>query len=163
MADLKAKRILGGTYTADDTLELQLTYTGQAHSCNQYIEVLSGPTVTHGGGASASTPLHYKSAITDADGDGIIDYSTSQMTVVQASKGTSVIKVVANVLLKADVDTWQTNYNTWLDTYTSIVVNEDGNDELVLADGAPDAPVYPTATTYKSGEITLKWEDDTFV
>jgi len=102
MADLKARRVLGGRYTASDTIELQFTYTGDAHSCDQYIEVISGSTVTHGGGATAATPLHYKSTATDADSDGIIDYASSLMPITQSARGTTVVKVVADILLKAD-------------------------------------------------------------
>ena len=84
MADnLKAKRILGGQFTADDTLEIQLTTATDLYSCVQHIEVVSGIDVTHGGGAASGTALHYKAEERDADGDGIIDYSSSEMTIVQ--------------------------------------------------------------------------------
>ena len=162
MADLKAKRILGGKYTASDTLEIQFTYTGDAHSCEQYLEIISGDTVTHGGGASATSKIHYKAHLRD-DGtsdavDGIIDYATSQMTVVQSQKGTTVIKVCADMLLKSVYDAWVTETNTWVSTYLTEV---DGVD--VVAAGAPDRPAEPTPTTYKSGEVTLEWADDSFV
>ena len=160
MADLKARRVLGGRHTASDTIELQFTYTGDAHSCDQYIEVISGSTVTHGGGATAATPLHYKSTATDADSDGVIDYATSQMPITQSARGTTVVKVVADILLKADYDNWKTAQDTWVDAYFT---SEDGADPVTIADGAPSSPTYPTATTYRSGEISLEWADDTFV
>ena len=164
MADiLKARRVLGGKYTADDTLELQFTYTGDAKTCEQWIEVISGETVTHGGGSPAATKLHYKAharddGTTDENSDGIIDYSTSHMTVVQSQKGTTVVKVCADILLKSTYDTYIASYNTWWDTY-----KKEGGDEGELVDDAPNAPAFPSSTEYKSGEITLEWADDSFV
>ena len=163
MADLKARLIKGDKYSAEDVIETQFTYTGDAHSCEQYIEVISGSTVTHGG-AAASTKLHYKALLRD-DGssdavDGIIDYATSQMHIVQSAKGTTVIKVVADLLLKADYDSWKTAQSAWASSY---VTSAEGEEPITIAAGAPDSPTYPTPTTYKSGEITLEWADDTFV
>ena len=173
MADLKGRLIKGDKFSAEDVIELQFTYEGAVHSCVNYIEVVSGDTVTHGGGASAETRLHYKSADRDADGDGVIDYSSMQMHIVQTQKGTSVVKVVSEVILKDDVDKYDAEYRTWHDTWmdgsdTEEVPNEETGlmEERPLysvKEGAPDAPAYPVATVYKSGEITLEWSDDSFV
>ena len=164
MADnLKAKKILGGKYTADDILEVKFTYTGDAQSCVQWIEVIDGATVTHGGGSPAATKLHYKAHLrddgtTDEDENGIIDYTTSHMTIVQTEKGTTVVKVCADILLKSTHDTYMTAYNTWYDTY-----HLEGGEEGELVEGAPNAPAFPEPTTHKSGEITLEWTDDAYV
>ena len=164
MADnLKARRVLGGKYTADDTLELQFTYTGDAKTCEQWIEVISGETVTHGGGSPAATKLHYKAharddGTTDENADGIINYATSLMTIVQSQKGTTVVKVCADILLKSTYDTYATAWAAWWDAYAL-----EGGEEGELVAGAPNAPAYPELTTYKSGEITLEWADDSFV
>lgn len=164
MADLKAKRILGGKYTASDTLEIQLTYTGDAHSCEQYLEIVSGATVTHGGGASADSKIHYKAHLRD-DGssdavDGVIDYASSQMVVVQSEKGTTVLKVCADLVLKSEITAYNTAYQTWYDAYAVQPESEEG---LQVIAGAPSPPVYPAGTTYKSGNVTLEWLDDSFV
>jgi len=161
MADLKARRVLGGKYTADDTLELLFTYEGAAHSCVQYIEVVSGPTVTHGGGAAADSRLHYKASGRDADGDGIIDYSSLEMLITQSEKGTTVVKVVSEIILKSVYDAYMVEYTAWLDAYVTLAESEE--EEAVLAEGAPDAPTYPEPTVYKSGELTLEWENSSFV
>tara|TARA_B100000767_G_C19611711_1_gene470140 strand:- start:263 stop:757 length:495 start_codon:yes stop_codon:yes gene_type:complete len=164
MADnLKAKRILGGKYTPDDVLELKFTYTGDAHSCVQWIEVIDGATVTHGGNSPAATKLHYKAHLrddgsTDEDERGIIDYTTSHMTIVQTEKGTTVVRVCADILLKSTHDTFMTNYNTWYANY-----HKEGGEEGELVEGAPNAPAFPEPTTHKSGEITLEWTDDAYV
>ncbi len=162
MAELKARRILGGSFTAEDTLELQFTYTGDLRSNVNYLEIVSGPTVTHGGGAAAATRLHYKAHSRD-DGstdevDGIIDYASSTMAVVQSEKGTSVIKVVGEYLLKSDYDAWKAEYDTWSDAY---VISPAGED-MQITEGAPAMPEYPDLTVIKSGELTLEWLDDSF-
>ena len=82
------------------------------------------------------------------------------MVIVQSAKGTSVIKIIADILLKADYDAYITAFNTWSDTY-KVNPTDDGQFDLVA--GAPAAPTYPTATTYESGEITIEWLDDSFV
>ncbi len=173
MADLKARLIKGDKFSAEDVIELQFTYEGVAHSCVNHIEVVSGDTVTHGGGATAETRLHYKSVDTDADGDGVIDYSSMQMHIKQTQKGTSVVKVVSEVIFKEDVDKFNAEAKTWQETYIietgqyEEVPNEKGELEqkplLTVKEGAPNSPAYPTATVYKSGNITLEWGDDTFV
>ncbi len=171
MADLKAKLIRGDRFSAEDTLEIQLTYSGAAYSCEQHIELVSGVAVTHGGGASATTPLHYKAVDRDADGDGNIDYSSSEMKVEQVEKGTSVIKVCASIILKSEHDAWQTAYDAWETENMITITLDDGTEAVVYKNGSDsednpptsNAPAEPTPTIYKSGEITLEWGDDTFV
>ena len=163
MADLKARRVLGGRFSADDVLELQLTYTGDMLTCLQHIELISGIDVTHGGGAPATSPLHYKALEFDANEDGIIDYASSNMTIVQASQGTSVVKVVATTMLKSTHDVWLVSHTSWVTDYCTDTTGEDGRVTRIVADGAPDEPAYPDFTIYKSGEITLEWSDDSFV
>lgn len=159
MADLKAKRVLGSNYTSTDKLELELTYTGDAQLCVNSVEVVSGIDVTHGGGSPAATTLHYKSA-SDANADGVIDYSSSFMNVVQVNKGTSVIKAVASVMLQNVHDAWETENNTWMAANSTVV---DGNTVINEGSDYANAPTYPSPTIYKSGEITLVWSDDTLV
>ncbi len=162
MADnVKTRRISGSQFTSKDILEVQLSVTGDLHQCVQFIEVVSGVDVTHGGGAEANEALHYKAYMRD-DGstdavDGIIDYSSSQMAITQKEKGTSVIKVVVWVISKADHDNFETEMNAWLEE-----VHEEAT---INATPIPwgDAPTYPGWTEHKSGEITLTWQDDTFV
>jgi hypothetical protein len=162
MADLKAKLIRGDRFSAEDTLEIKFTYTGAAQSCDQYLELVSGVSVTHGGGVSASTRLHYKSVERDADGDGIIDYSSSKMTVAQTEKGTSVIKVCADVILKKDYDAYITAYEKWKEENMVTITLQDKTEVEVYKEDPTEPPEYPTATVYKSGEITLEWSDDSF-
>lgn len=160
---LKAKLTSGNSYTNRDTIETQLTYSGDANIMLMSLEVISGPDVTHGGGALASESLHYKSVDRDAV-DGVIDYRTCNLFVVQSAKGTSVIKIVASLLLQADVDDWQALDDAWSDAYETVYLDNQGNTAYVeIADGAPDRPIFPGPTIHKSGELTLEWADDSFV
>ena len=163
MASLRAKQISGSKYTAEDIIETRFQYDGDMHSCVQYIELIAGVDVTHGGGASADERLHYKAAARDADENGIIDYTTTKMRVVQAQKGESVIKVVFEIVTKPQHDTWVTEYQAWIDDYVTKEIQEDGEINHIVAEGAPTAPAYPQVTPYKSGEIVLEWRDDTFL
>ena len=163
MASLRAKQISGSKYTAGDEIETRFQYDGDMQSCVQYIELLSGVDVTHGGGTAADERLHYKALERDADENGIIDYTTTKMRVVQAQKGESVIKVVFEIVTKPQHDTWVTEYTAWEDEYVTQVTLENGDVDYQVDAGAPDRPDYPSLSVYKSGEIVLEWRDDTFV
>ena len=163
MASLRAKQISGSKYTAGDEIETRFQYDGDMQSCVQYIELLSGVDVTHGGGTAADERLHYKATERDADENGIINYTTTKMRVVQAQKGESVIKVVFEIITKPQHDAWVIEYQAWLDEYVTQVTLENGDVDYEVDDGAPDRPDYPVVTVYKSGEIVLEWRDDTFV
>jgi|13_taG_2_1085334.scaffolds.fasta_scaffold29490_2 hypothetical protein len=179
MADtISAIRTQGGKFTSEDTLRVTLNTDGALDFCVHSLEVASGGEVTHGGGAPSSTTLHYKAIERDADGDGIIDYSTVDMHVVQAEKGTSVVKVCANYITKAEVDSYKTERDNWLAsnaTVTESTINQDGEEleypeNVTQVDGVlwlandgvtfDDLPVPPTTTTIKSGDVTLDWGDD---
>ena len=51
-----ARRISGNEFTPDDIIEVSVDYPGIMYVCEQRIEVVSGPDVTHGG-AVASTDI----------------------------------------------------------------------------------------------------------
>ena len=160
---LKAKLTTGSSFTNRDTIENKLTYTGDANIMLMSLEGISGETVTHGGGAQASDSLHYKNVSVDAV-DGVIHYRTCSMVVVQSTKGTSVVKVVASLLLQSVVDQWQALDDAWSDAYETVYLDNQGHVAYIeIADGAPDRPVFPGPTIYKSGEVTLEWADDSFV
>ena len=158
--DLKAKITRGGKFSAEDIIETQLTYTGDIKTCIQKLELISGVDVLHGGGATATTPLHYKSTERDADDDGIIDYTTTEMQIVQVEKGVSVIKIVADVLLKADYDTHAAALRVWSDAYATSSTDEDGNaveDAKVTLLMGNDV-IFDTGLTDENGQINLSWD-----
>ncbi len=132
--ELKARRISGSPFSAEDRLDVTFDSDGEDMSLVIHtIEQISGVAVTHGGGAPTDEYLHYKNTETDANADGIVDYSNVIMSLVQAEKGTSVIKVVCSVITVAQVTAFEDNGTTI------------------------------TPTIYKTGEITLEWADDSFV
>jgi len=134
--DLKARRISGSSFSAEDTLEVTFNSDSQDIAVMTHtIELISGVNVTHGGGGQPDEHLHYKSTGRDANDDGIIDYSDVEISLVQVEKGTSVIKVVCSVITQAEVD--------------------------ALDNGGFASTLEPTI--YKTGEITLQWSDDSFV
>ena len=153
--NITARRISGSTFTAEDKLEVTFNSNNQPMaSVVHTIELVSGINVTHGGGGLAGDYLHYKAVERDADADGIIDYSDIEMSLVQESQGTSVIKVVCEAVTKAEADTFKTEYEAWAERKeVAIGLEEEFTEE---------APTL-TPTILKTGDITLEWSEDTFV
>jgi|14_taG_2_1085336.scaffolds.fasta_scaffold01966_3 hypothetical protein len=172
MATLTARRTEGGQFTPDDTIEVTFDYDGTLIYCVHYLEIVSGAEVTHGGGASSSTPLHYKAIERDADGDGVIDYSTVTMKLVQTEKGTAVVKACAKLITQADWNTYNTNLTNWLtaNCTPSDTVEREESEGFRHSDGKTyiandgvsmdDRPLPPAETEYKTGDITLVYTDD---
>ena len=149
--NLQARKISGSTFTKEDKLEVVLNTDNQPMaSVVHTIELVSGVNVTHGGGGQPDKYLHYKAVERDADADGIIDYSSVIMNLVQEEKGTSVIKVVCQVTTKADIDNYNAEYIAWENT------PQDGTK-------LGTEPTPPSPTTFKTGDITLEWNEDVFV
>ena len=150
--NLQARRIKGDQFTAEDKLEVVLnTNNTDLASAFHTVEVVSGVAVTHGGGAPAGDFLHYKAYERDANADGVIDYSTIEMQLEQASQGASVVKVVCEAVTKADSDTYRLALQAWKDA------KEEQGDSFT--DPQPEV----NKTVLETGEITLNWSDDTLV
>jgi len=153
---LQARRISGSAFSAEDKLEVTFNSDNQPMaSVVHTIELVSGINVTHGGGGLAGDYLHYKAAERDADGDGIIDYSDIEMSLVQETQGTSVVKVVCQVITKADADAFTVEYEAYIERKEVAAGFEEEFTE------EPPTPLEPTVL--KTGEITLEWSTDTFV
>tara|TARA_R100001377_G_scaffold33266_1_gene18170 strand:- start:227 stop:628 length:402 start_codon:yes stop_codon:yes gene_type:complete len=132
--NLQARRTSGSAFSEEDKLEVTFNSDSQDMSLITHtLEQISGVAVTHGGGAPAGDYLHYKTSVIDANGDGVVDYSNVVMSLVQAERGTSVVKVVCSAITVAQVTAYE-------DDGTTI-----------------------TPTIYRTGEITLQWADDSFV
>ena len=82
------------------------------------------------------------------------------MQVKQVAKGTSVIKVVISYIKKDEHDEFETIFDAWKAENTEM-----WGDLMFTKPGIEwsDGPDYPARTIEKSGEITLKWGDDSFV
>jgi|8_EtaG_2_1085327.scaffolds.fasta_scaffold04044_3 hypothetical protein len=164
MATLTAKRLWGDQFTSEDLIESKFEYSdlGKLEQCITTIELVSGVTVTHGGGASAGDNLHYKDVGVHGDSDGYIDYTTQNIQVKQTEKGDSVIRIVLSYLTVTDHNKYLADYKTWSDAYQTTEVYADGEEVTSTAEGSPAAPTW-SFTSIKSGEISLKYADDPFV
>jgi len=142
---LQAKRLRGDQFTANDLLEVSFNADGNEikYLVLTLVQV-SGVTATHGGGGSAGDYLHYK-PLPENEGDAI-DYTTQEMWVEQTEKGTSVIKVKAEIYTVADYNAFQTAYDEWVEAGE---VEGDRPEE--------------TKSYLETGEITLQWSDDSLV
>ncbi len=153
--NLRTRRIKGSEFTAEDTLEVIFDAEGEAISIVVHsIELVSGEVTTHGGGALPGTYLHYKSIENDANAEGDIDYSTTNITVAQEAKGTSVVRVVCSVTTKAQADILKIANIEWS---ARMMAASDADEEF------SEAPPTLEPTTLTTGEITLEWSDDNFV
>jgi hypothetical protein len=153
--NIAARRISGSTFSAEDKLEVTFNSDNQPMSSLVHtIELVSGISVTHGGGGLVGDYLHYKASERDADADGIIDYSAIEIALVQESQGTSVIKVVCKAVTVEAADALKVEMDAYEERY-----------EVALGLGeefTEDAPrLIPTVL--KTGNITLEWSTDTFV
>ena len=161
--ELKVRAVSGSRYTPDDRIEVKLTYEGHLYTCLHHVEVESGPDVTHGGGANSNTYIHYKNHDRDSDSDGVVDYSSATMIIEQVEKGTSVVRIEAEMAPLAAYQAYVTAYQQWDDDYVSRTIDEFGDLQTTIADGAPAEPQAPAPWVEQSGEITLEWFDDNFV
>jgi len=153
--NITARRISGSTFSAEDKLEVTFNSDNQPMaSVVHTIELVSGINVTHGGGGQPDEYLHYKAVEKDSDDDGIIDYSDIEMSLVQETQGTSVIKVVCQAITKANADAFNVEMQAYIERQE-------------VAAGAEEefTEVAPTLvpTVLKTGEITLEWSEDNFV
>ena len=99
----------------------------------------------------------------DSDSDGVVDYSSATMIIEQVEKGTSVVRIEAEMAPLAAYQAYVTAYQQWDDDYVSRTIDEFGDLQTTIADGAPAEPQAPAPWVEQSGEITLEWFDDNFV
>jgi hypothetical protein len=153
--NIKARRVNGSEFSSEARLEVVFdSENQQMFEVVHTVELVSGVSITHGGGAPASIYLHYKSPLRDANDAGIIDYSSVEMAVMQDTVGTSVIKVVCNATTQADFDVYSIAYGAWKERQ---VVAVDAKEEFT-----EENPIL-NVTTLKTGVITLTWKEDGFV
>ena len=83
--------------------------------------------------------------------------------VEKVEKGTSVVRIEAEMAPLAAYQAYVTAYQQWDDDYVSRTIDEFGDLQTTIADGAPAEPQAPATWVEQSGEITLEWFDDNFV
>ncbi len=148
--NITARRIGGSAFSAEDKLEVLFNSEGEVGVATHTIELISGPSINHGGGSPSGEFLHYKSVEVDADENGAIDYSNVLMQVEQEAKGTSVIKAKVRFVTPAQSEGFLQAIEDYENT---------PNDGIDIAE--PSISDYETLL--ESGEITLDWGEDTFV
>jgi hypothetical protein len=151
--EIKTRRVKGDIFTNEDILDVRLIgdYTLLDYLVFS-VELISGPSVTHGGGAPAGEYLHYKSLETDLDENDVLDYSNSQIPIVQSSIGTSVIKITGNYVLKDEAEKYKLetkNHKELLEKAT------DPEEYLKLMDAVRVLTIHEIST----GEVTLSWNE----
>ena len=153
--NIQARRISGSSFNEEDKLRIIFDSDNQPMESVVYtIELVSGPNVTHGGGGEPGEYLHYKSSERDADGDGVIDYSDVDMTVIQSEKGTSVIKVVCESITKEYAASF----------YSGVAITAEKAKKTISSGGEFEDPINVIEPTIlKTGNITLEWSEDNFV
>ncbi len=152
--NITARRISGNIFTPDDVLEINFDGDSKALEYMYYsIEVVEGPSVTHGGGGIANEYLNYKSHDDVVDGD--IDYSTCEMKVNQTSMGVSTIKIKGKYLTKEKFMSYIADFESWKDTALAVTSTTDIDESTM-----PNVDEY--VTIIETGEITLNWSEDVF-
>jgi len=155
--NLKARRVSGNSFTAEDILEVVFNSEEQpidyvVHS----VEVVSGVPVLHGGGAKAGDFLHYKKS-DEVNSDNVIsDYSNILMNVTQETQGISVIKVVAEVVTVAMMEEYIHNSQIWQARLNASGLSHDDFEQQEL-------PPVINSLKLKTSDITLTYNEDTFV
>jgi hypothetical protein len=162
--NLQARRISGSQFSAEDKLEITFDSNGQEiFSVVHSIEMVSGGRVLHGGGAQAGTYLHYKSIDIDSDNNGRIDYSTSEMVVEQEEPGTSIIRVICNVVTKEAYDKVIIDFTDYQQRAEAAGVTNE-NPQGTNGEFLENAPsITEELIILKTGNITLDWDEDTLV
>lgn len=158
--NLQVRSKEGSRFTAKDVLEVNFqSTTAGIVSVVHSIELVSGVEVTHGGGGAAGEFLHYKSNVHMNPVTERITYIDSpiEMQVEQATKGTSVIKIVAQVVTQLESDRAEQAMEDVKNKVGLYKLAENREGEVILQTAAIRPEVI------KSNEITLEWLDAEFV
>lgn len=151
--NLQARKINGNVYTSEDTVEVNFTGNSKEIETMVYtVEVISGVDVTHGGGAPSGEYLHYKAIERDADGDGDIDYTSTEMVIKQTGKGESVIRIKGEFITKAVLN----EYTVALEQYEETLASLTGLEEIEAY--RQNKPTL-TPEHLTTGNITLTWNE----
>ena len=151
--NLQARKINGNVFTAEDVVEINVTGDSKTLDYILFtVEVVSGVDVTHGGGATSGEYLHYKSQERDADSDGDIDYTSTEMTIEQVEKGESVVRIKGEYVTKLVLDEYKSLIEPWeetLETLTDLteIENHQANRPTI-------SPEY-----FTTGNLTLEWNE----
>jgi len=168
---IQARTVAGFKTNSQSVIDTRLDWESAARetiTVTHSLELVSGVSATHGG-ALAGVYLHYKNFDVDADADGTVDYTNTQINCTVAEKGTAVVKVCARIDSLADRTAAQTVWKTWDDARKAEIQRLKGlhgiDEGLVNAgfvtwtdsNAEPSAYVPPVI---KSNNLTIEWSDD---
>jgi len=168
---IQARTLAGFKTNAQSVIDTRLDWESasrQTITATHSIELVSGVSATHGG-AAAGVYLHYKNVDVDADSDGTVDYTNTQMNCTLSETGTAVIKICAKIDNHADRAAAQATWNTWNNAKNVELqrLNEvhgvDQDARKAGLDAWLDANAEPAAyvpTVIKSNNLTIEWADD---
>ena len=168
---IQARTVAGFKTNAQSVIDTRLDWESAVRetiTVTHSIELVSGVSATHGG-AAAGVYLHYKNSEVDADSDGTIDYTNTQINCTLAEAGTAVIKICAKIDSLADRTAAQGTWKTWSDAKADErqrlneahgvdqTARKDGLDTW-LASNAEPAGYVPSII--KSNNLTIEWSED---
>ena len=168
---IQARTVAGFKTNAQSVIDTRLNWESAVRetiTVTHTIELVSGVSATHGDGA-AGVYLHYKNIEVDADADGTVDYTNTQINCNCAETGTAVIKICAKIDSLADRTAAQNTWSTWSDAKADERQRLKGlhgiDDALVdaglntwLSSNAEPAVYVPPII--KSNNLTIEWSDD---
>jgi len=169
---IQARTVAGFKTNAQSVIDTRLDWESAVRetiTVTHTIEAVSGVSATHGGGAAAGVYLHYKNVDVDADSDGTVDYTNTQINSTLAEKGTAVIKICATIDSLADRTAAQATWKTWDDAKKAEETRQKGlhglDQDTILANMTTwfDSNVEPTPyipPVIKSNNLTIEWSDD---
>tara|TARA_B100000470_G_C19648016_1_gene327381 strand:- start:13 stop:561 length:549 start_codon:yes stop_codon:yes gene_type:complete len=181
--NIQTRRKIGSPLLFNETLEVQTDYseTGDPFLVTHSIELIDGPSITHGGGAKAGAFLHYIAADIDEDCSGNTDYALFEMVVKQEAEGVSRFKILADVVSVEAQNAFLVLLEEWKlaieaagiptlppqeETYTQEQINTHTSNMAAFEEtytGVP-MPMQPTPVRITSDVITIEWSgEDTFV
>ena len=168
---IQARTVAGFKTNSHSVIDTRLDWESAAReviTVTHTIEPVSGVSATHGGSA-AGVYLHYKNVEVDADADGTVDYTNTQINCTLSEKGTAVIKICANIDNHADRIAAQNTWTTWNDAkkVEENRLNEaHGVDQTARKNGldtwlaSNSQPAGYVPTVIKSNNLTIEWLDD---
>ena len=169
---IQARTVAGFKTNSHSVIDTRLDWESAVRetiTVTHSIELVSGVSATHGG-AAAGVYLHYKNVDVDADSDGTVDYTSTQINCTLAETGTAVIKICATIDSLADRTAAQATWKTWDDARIAEETRQKGlhgvdqdtiNANMVIWFESNVEPTGYIPPVIKSNNLTIEWSDDT--
>ena len=168
---IQARTVAGFKTNAQSVIDTRLDWESAVRetiTVTHSIELVSGVSATHGG-AAAGVYLHYKNVEVDADADGTVDYTNTQINCTLSEIGTAVIKICARIDSLADRTAAQTAWKTWDDARKAEETRQKGlhgvdqdtiNANMITWFKSNVEPTGYIPPVIKSNNLTIEWSND---